>query len=109
MSKTLNGYGLSPRDMKTLFDVFKKYPEVDTLYIFGSRARGTHKLGSDIDLAVMKSNVTPEIMGQLRYELEESSLPYFVDLIDFMSIREESLVQHILQEGEAFYKSSLFK
>ena len=54
-----------------------------TVYLFGSRARQTNKEGADIDIALdTGSSIAYEIMAAIRSDLEDSTLPVFVDLVD---------------------------
>jgi len=56
--------------------------------IFGSRAKGTEKIGSDVDLAVKEERVTPEQVLELKDLLEEETLiPYFFDILHYNTSR----------------------
>jgi predicted nucleotidyltransferase len=55
-------YGLTERDTQTLFGIFNKFQEVEDVYLYGSRAKRTHKMGSDIDLAIMNEGVSEKTM-----------------------------------------------
>jgi predicted nucleotidyltransferase len=59
----------------------------EEVFVFGSRARGTHRKTSDIDLAVHGS--TPLSMvtrSQLEFGFSESSLPFRVDVVDLATV-----------------------
>lgn len=99
-----NTFGLSERDMHTLFQIFAKYPEIRTIYIFGSRAKGNFKTGSDIDLAIMNDNIEFTTILRLKNDLEESSLPYKVDLVNFHDIKNPDFIEHIKRVGKLFYQ-----
>jgi len=96
-------YGLNNRDIHTLFDVFNKHKDIKTVYIYGSRAKGTHKYGSDIDLAIMNDDVSEKTIRNIKTEIEESSLPYFVDITYFKTILHKELSEHIKRVGLPFY------
>jgi predicted nucleotidyltransferase len=100
MSKT----GLSDRDSATIIEIFKKYSDVALVTIFGSRAKGNYKKGSDIDLAIMNANVTPETITKLKGDFEESSLPYSVDLVNYANLNHIEMKEHIKRVGIVFYK-----
>jgi predicted nucleotidyltransferase len=99
-------YGLSERDLNTIFSILKKYGEVTTVYIFGSRAKGNYKAGSDIDLAIMNAPVADKTLLQIKNDFEESSLPYHVDLVYFKAITHPELIAHIERVGKVFYESA---
>ena len=103
VARERNIFGLTGRDMSTLDTIFRKYPVVQTVFIFGSRAKGNYKLGSDIDLAVMNPGVDEAIVLQIKGELEESTLAYNVDVVNYPALLINDLKEHIEQVGVRFY------
>ena len=91
--------GLSREDIKLLQTLLAEYGEIDEVILFGSRAMGTFKKGSDIDLAIKGPNagviLTP-LLGRLENDIP---LPYKFDLIHYESILEPGLKEHIDQHG----------
>lgn len=77
--------------------------EAVSIYLFGSWARGTMKHSSDVDLAIEGRDVAPKI-ASLREELEESTIPYRVDVVD-MSRAAEALCEEIRREGILWKKA----
>jgi predicted nucleotidyltransferase len=71
--------------MKTIQDLQKflleKFPQ-ERIYLFGSRARGDASVYSDIDIAIECSHSLSDRLSQVRFEIEESLIPYKVDLIE---------------------------
>lgn len=96
--------GLTISDIATITKIFEKYPEVISVVLFGSRAKGTYKPASDIDLAIMNIGVPTAIIAKIKGELEETNLAYFVDLIDYTSLAHEELKEHIDRVGVPFYQ-----
>ena len=69
------------------------------IYLFGSRARGTNHPGSDIDLAIDEGARIPiEIIGMIQETIEESQIPFFVDVVDFRAVSQE-MREQIKKEG----------
>ena len=101
-----NKFGLTERDMSSIHEILGKFPEVETVLIFGSRAKGTYKLGSDIDLAIMSGGVNEAVVCKLNNYFSESCLPYFVDLICYPSLKDIALKEHIDRIGVPFYSQS---
>jgi len=101
-------YGLNDRDIQTLFGILNKFDEVENVYLYGSRAKGTHKLGSDIDLAIMNEGVSEKTIRTIKSEIEDSSLPYFVDIINFTTLNHKELAEHIQRVGVSFYTNKSF-
>ena len=103
IEKTKNRFGLTERDMETFRSVFKNYPEVKYVYLFGSRAKGNYHAGSDVDLAVMNKGVSADRLSKMKWEFEESSLPYIVDLVDYNRLEKQEFIDHINRVGVPFY------
>ena len=84
-------FGLSADDYKLLLELLAKpineaYPKAK-LWVFGSRAKGTHKKYSDIDILIESSApLSQTFLSELRDRLEESSLPYKVDLVPIQDL-----------------------
>ncbi len=97
-------FGLVPQDIELIVAVLKRYPDVDEALIFGSRAMGNYKPGSDIDIA-LKGSLLSETAIDIAVELNERiPLPYKFDVLDYSTISHAPLAQHIDQQGKVFYK-----
>ncbi|MGA2298610.1 MAG: nucleotidyltransferase domain-containing protein [FCB group bacterium] len=101
----LNNFGLSEKAMELIFRVFKGFPEVEKVIIFGSRAEDNFKPGSDIDLVIKGENIDNSMAEVIRNLLQEGLyLPYFFDVLDYKSIKNEKLKSHIDLYGVVFYE-----
>jgi predicted nucleotidyltransferase len=100
-------FGLSERDLNTIRDILDKYPDIISVYLFGSRAKGSYKQGSDIDLAIMANPISLNTILQLKDDFEDSSLPYCVDILDYSTIKNSLLKEHIQQFGKEIYLQEL--
>jgi predicted nucleotidyltransferase len=104
MQNNTSSFGLTKEDLSKIIQVLKAFPEVQRGVIFGSRALGTYKRGSDIDIALFGKNLN-SIITRISYELnEELVLPYFFDLVDYNSISNQQLKEHIDRVGLLFYQ-----
>ena len=75
-------YGLLERDLQWIEKAIAKYPEIEEAVIFGSRAMGNYKKGSDVDLAVKGARIDRRIINRLSDDLnEEYPLPRFFDVV----------------------------
>lgn len=100
--------GLLDRDLKYILEAVGKYSEIEEAIIFGSRAMGNYKKGSDVDLAIVGGNVDRNIVRRLSDELnEEYPLPYFFDVVSYKDISNEELIKHIDTVGKSIYKRDL--
>lgn len=97
-------FGLTEKDHKLIQNIFEKYPEIEKVEIFGSRAMGNEKPGSDIDLAVY-GPCDHARFTQIKSELENDlPLPYIFDVILWDDIQHEQLKEHIKNFGRVFYQ-----
>lgn len=94
-------YGLLPGELEIILAVLKKYPNIAEAMLFGSRAMGRQKKGSDVDIAIKGENIHTT---QISYELNsESPLPYYFDILDYNSLESEQLKDHIDRVGIVIY------
>ncbi len=82
-----------------------KYCTVEDIIIFGSRAKGNFKKGSDIDLAIKSDDITFENLNVLKAKInQEFPIPYQVDLINYKTISNDDLKNHINRVGISILK-----
>lgn len=81
---------VNERYKKKLIEIIKKYLPDCKIYLYGSRARGDFSQGSDIDLCIdAGKKIDFRILGDMKEEIEESTIPLFVDVVDYHEISEE--------------------
>jgi len=97
-------FGLKKRDIDHLFNALERFPEIQQVLVFGSRAKGNSKAGSDIDLALKGEDITDETISRLRAALDDLPLPYFFDIVDYAAIQNKDLQDHIDRVGEVLYQ-----
>ena len=97
-------FGLDESIINEIIEILKKYEEVENAKIFGSRARGNHRKGSDIDIALFGENLTHTINTKIFFEIDNLYLPYKIDLINFNTLKsDDKLRENILREGVDIY------
>ena len=97
-------FGLLDRDIKYIRKALEKYDEIEKAVIFGSRAMGNYKKGSDVDIAIIGKDVSRSIVYKIEDYLNEVyPLPYFFDIIQYNEITNENLINHIDNEGKLLY------
>ena len=80
-------YGLSDQTLQKIHDVFVRYPQVEEAVLYGSRARGDYKNGSDIDLTLHGGDsLTHTILSKIANDLEDQLLPYTIELSSRISV-----------------------
>ncbi|MES2662353.1 MAG: nucleotidyltransferase domain-containing protein [Pseudomonadota bacterium] len=98
-------YGLEDRDLIHIQSAIQLFPEISQVILFGSRAKGNYKRGSDVDLAIKGKNVNYETAVRLSGILnEEKPLPYFFDVLHYENLNDPELINHIDRVGIPIYK-----
>ena len=91
--------------MAFLQSLFTSLPEIDSVILYGSRARGDFEPGSDLDLAVKGEKVTLSTLSAMRRILEDDShIPFFFDLLHLESLNNQKLAGRIMEEGKVIYQ-----
>ena len=102
----MNDFGLSSRHMEIIREGVTRFADIEKMVVFGSRAMGNFKPGSDVDLALV-GNLAPNTVSRLSYLLnEETTLPYKFDLVEYSTISEPALKAHIDTEGKVLFEQS---
>ncbi|MBN2429627.1 MAG: nucleotidyltransferase domain-containing protein [Deltaproteobacteria bacterium] len=97
-------FGLSASNIAKIRGVFSRFPTVEKAVLYGSRARGNFKKGSDIDLTLFGENLTTQELGAIADELDDLLLPYTIDLSIYEHIDNAGLREHIDRVGQVFYE-----
>jgi predicted nucleotidyltransferase len=96
--------GIPQKSLNMIIETIDKSPEIDKAAIFGSRAMGNYKNGSDVDIAIFGNKIKPEIINRLSVLLnEELPLPYYFDIVHYESLKDEKLKKHIDIHGKYIY------
>lgn len=95
--------GLREEALARLRKVFPKYPSLQKVILYGSRAKGNHHPGSDIDLCLVGPELKLEDLYKIDQEIDELNLPEKVDLNLLNQIQNEKLISHISRKGIPIY------
>lgn len=98
-------YGLLPADIEVIVGVLEACPRVDKALVFGSRAKGNYKPGSDVYIAVIGGDIDQSIVAALSFAFnEETFLPYFFDIVHYDTLSELALKEHIDRVGQVIFQ-----
>jgi predicted nucleotidyltransferase len=97
-------YGLKKEIIEKAGRIFAQYDEIEEAILYGSRAKGNYKPGSDIDLTLKGKGLNLKILNQISLDLDDLLLPYTFDLSIYRHIEQSDLIEHILRVGKVFYK-----
>ena len=98
--------GLNQTEMGLILDVFRKHPEIQSVTLFGSRAKGTYSNCSDVDLAVA-GDITSFNAEAIASDLDELPLPYRFEVQALKEIKHRALMEHIKRVGVEIYKENV--
>ncbi|MBE0504085.1 MAG: nucleotidyltransferase domain-containing protein [Desulfuromonadales bacterium] len=97
-------FGLTPDAVEKIRGVFALHPQVERAVLYGSRAKGNYKNGSDIDLTLHGHDLNLNLLLKILGELDDLLLPWMFDVSIYQQIDNESLREHIERVGTIFYE-----
>lgn len=92
-------YGLSTSAFNQIIKVFYNFHQVNRVFIFGSRALGRYREGSDIDLAIEANSLSWDDILKLGIQLDDLMLGYSFDLVHITDNLDPNLLDHIRRVG----------
>lgn len=96
-------HGLTAVTVAKIHEVLSRHAEVERAVLYGSRAKGNFKPGSDIDLTLIGHRLDERIRSRIDEELDDLMLPYKIDLSLFAHLTHAGLVDHIQRVGMPLY------
>jgi len=97
-------FGLTEETINKINGVFAKYPQIEEVIIYGSRAKGNFSEGSDIDITLKGNAITHPIFLAVSSDIDDLNTPYFFDISIYNKLDSNSLLEHIHRVGQTFYK-----
>ena len=99
-------YGLDGSILQNLRLTFQRNPKITQVLIYGSRAMGTQRINSDIDLTLIGNNLDHSDLLSVAEKIDELMMAYKVDLSIYAQIDNPSLKEHINRVGKEIYSIS---
>ena len=97
-------FGLTEATIEKIAAVLAGHPQVEQALLYGSRAKGNYKNGSDIDLTLIGQGLQTDDLLKIMGELDDLLLPYMIDLSIFHQLTHPELIEHIQRVGIIFYE-----
>ncbi|MBC7913259.1 MAG: nucleotidyltransferase domain-containing protein [Pyrinomonadaceae bacterium] len=97
-------FGLKEEVIQKINSVFEKFPQIEKVVLYGSRAKGNYRNGSDIDLTIFGEDLKSGILNKIDILIEDLLLAYSFDISIFTQISNPDLVDHIERVGKVFYQ-----
>ncbi|NCP85157.1 MAG: nucleotidyltransferase domain-containing protein [Bacteroidetes bacterium] len=98
-------FGLKEEEIQAIVKVLSGYKQLQSAILYGSRAKGTFKTYSDIDLTLIGDGLDLSMLQKIETELDDLLLPYKMDISLFKHIKNNELLGHIHRVGKPFYVS----
>lgn len=99
-----NNFGISKLSTEIILETIAQFEEIERVVIFGSRAMGHFKKGSDVDLAIYGASLGEDTSLNLAASLNEKApTPYYFDIVAPAFLSNQNLIQHIDRVGKEFY------
>lgn len=96
-------HGLSAHTVARITSVLAGFPDGEKAVLYGSRATGNYRKGSDIDLTLFGDGLTDQVMSHIYWALDDQLLSYKIDLSLFSGLKHPALVDHIRRIGIVLY------
>jgi uncharacterized protein len=99
-------YGLPDRTLNILDSIFRKYSGINEVILYGSRAKGNYRTGSDIDISLKSDKIfTHTDLLHIAGDFDDSDIPYFVDVSIYAQLSNPELKAHIDRVGKILYST----
>ena len=98
-------FGLDVDTLRNIRKTIAQFPHIEKVLIYGSRAKGNYKAGSDIDITLVAEDLTlKNSVYPLSTALDDLHLPYTFDISILDQLENPDFVDHILRIGKTFYQ-----
>lgn len=97
-------YGMTDEELELLCSLFARQKEIEQVILYGSRAKGTNKPFSDVDITLLGVGLSRSHLNRLLADIDDSSLPYFFDISILSKITNPNLIEQIEKTGVVLYQ-----
>jgi predicted nucleotidyltransferase len=98
-------FGLRAADIQFMHILFQQHLDIEQVWVYGSRAKGTNQPGSDVDLALIGPDVKGETVKHIHFVLEEESpMPFFFDVLHWNTLSNQKLKDEIQRTAQPLYQ-----
>ena len=97
--------GLTNEEMQKLVAVLSTQPNIEKAIVYGSRAMGTNRKFSDVDMTLVGKNLSHSDLNQVALKIDNLLLPYEFDLSLYSSLTNKNLLEHIRRVCKVIYEA----
>ncbi|MGE6527561.1 nucleotidyltransferase domain-containing protein [Pseudomonas sp. NPDC077382] len=98
--------GLSVEDVQSIREALRHFPKINEAILYGSRAKGNYRPGSDIDLTLKGNELSHRDLLDIELALDDLLLPYKIDLSLYHQLDNPQLIDHIDRVGKSLYRDT---
>lgn len=98
-------YGLKDNELEKLNALFATNKKVEKVILYGSRAKGTYRPFSDVDITLVGDALTHDDITRIDLAIDDLLLPYQFDISVLGSIKNQDLLDPIARRGITIYSS----
>lgn len=91
--------GLSEEDISRLVGSIRECKKVEDIILYGSRAKGTFKRFSDIDMTLKGEGLKRDDLYPILERIDDLYLPYEIDLSIYSDLDYQPLIDEIDRYG----------
>ena len=99
-------FGIEESDWAKIINVFVHFRNIERAILFGSRAKGTNKPFSDVDIALVGKDLSVDDLLDLTNETDDLLLPYEFDFCIYNNLKNPDLKSHIDRRGVEIYSNN---
>lgn len=99
-------YGLKEEQWEMLRNVFAKNSRIEKVILYGSRAKGTYKPFSDVDITLVGTDLSMNDLADTINAIDDLLLPYIFDVSLYQKLKSPELLSHISRRGVEIYKNN---
>ena len=96
-------YGIRESHWQRMQGIFRHHPNIERVILYGSRAKGTNKPYSDIDITLVGSALTFDELSKIELEIDDLLLPFFFDISIYNKLTSEKIIASIDRTGVPIY------
>ncbi|MDR3705664.1 MAG: nucleotidyltransferase domain-containing protein [Paludibacteraceae bacterium] len=97
-------YGLTDIQLTQLQELFSKHPRVEKVILYGSRAKGNYRKGSDVDITLVGAQLGKTDLNTIETEIDDLLFPFFFDISLLHQISNNDLLEHINRVGITLFE-----
>ena len=97
-------HGLDSKAIDAICGIGERYADIEKILLFGSRAVGTYKKSSDVDLAIVGKLTQSDIWTISGWLNDESPTPYSYDVVNFDAITDEGFKEVVRSSAKVIYE-----